>query len=532
MPTFNAIAVSDINLFSTSANAESSVQYSLATVKCRLENGDQSDYKGNGSLHALVIPYPAVGHVNPMMHLSKRLASRGTIVTFVTTHAFHSHMMKSQLATPSTDLQTDHDLGLHIRPAQISDGLPLEFDRSANFNEFLLSMDRNVEAEIEKLILNLNAASSDQLPPLSFIIADAFHPQTLHVANKLGLPWVVLWPEAAASYSICSKWDLLLSQGHLPLRKPGAVERNDLIDCIPDIPHLRATELPDFMHTSNMTSNPIDELSYRTIKNVGEADWVLCNSFSELESRVIDGIQLKSPMCPVGPLLPFDDETDSTHKSIVGRSLFWDVEYWLDTKPSESVIYVSFGSTAHMSKAQVQEIAVGLQQSQEFFVWILRPDIVASNVSDVLPQGFMEDTKDQGLVLPWCPQLEVLSHPCVGGFLTHCGWNSVMESLSFGVPMLGLPLWADQYLNCKLISDEWRIGLKMMMNSGDGVVRREEIWKGVKMLMKGEEGKEMKRRANILRHMAKGALLKGGSSYENINRFLKEMENRVIGKEI
>ena len=164
-----------------------------------------------------------------------------------------------------------------------------------------------------------------------------------------------------------------------------------------------------------------------------KADFVVCNTIQELEPHTISAFNNIQPFYAIGPIFP-----NEFTQELVSTSLWTELDCtgWLDKKPPNSVLYVSFGSYAHISKHELQEIAFGLLQSGVSFVWALRPDVVSSNDTNPLPLGFEDDIKDQGLIVPWCNQKTVISHPSIGGFLTHCGWNSILESIWCGVPLV------------------------------------------------------------------------------------------------
>ncbi|XP_021834110.1 UDP-glycosyltransferase 74E2-like [Prunus avium] len=157
-------------------------------------------------------------------------------------------------------------------------------------------------------------------------------------------------------------------------------------------------------------------------------------------------------------------------------------------------IYVSFGSVAKLGEEKVEELCLGLRRSKCYFLWVVR-----ASESAKLPKGFAEETSEKGLVVSWCPQLEVLAHEAVGCFVTHCGWNSTLEALSLGVPMVAVPQWVDQSTNAKFIMDVWKIGLKAQADE-KGIVRGEEIAHCVTEILEGERGKEI--RKNVLKWKA------------------------------
>lgn len=233
---------------------------------------------------------------------------------------------------------------------------------------------------------------------------------------------------------------------------------------------------------------------------------------------------LQPPVLHVGPLLPSGYLNNENSEDIKVGTSFWteyDCSAWLDSKPNNSVIYVSFGSLIHVSGAQLEEIAMGLKNSGQPFIWILRPDIVASTVSDFLPDGFLEQIGNQGLVVPWCNQLRVLSHPSVAGFITHCGWNSILEGIAIGVPMLGFPFWSDQLTNCKLMADEWKLGFRLTTNhTSEKLIVREDICCSIRKLF-NEEGKERKRNVQAFKDSARTAVRGGGSSDKNIDSLVE-----------
>jgi len=246
-------------------------------------------------------------------------------------------------------------------------------------------------------------------------------------------------------------------------------------------------------------------------------------------------VNLQPPVLNVGPLVP-SGYLNGEHSEDIrfGTSFLteYDSSEWLDSKPNGSVIYVSFGSTGHASKAQLDEIAIGLKDSGHPFLWVLRPDIVSSTVSNCLPDGFLDEIRSQGLVVPWCNQLQVLSHPSVVEFITHCGWNSMLESIVLGVPMLGFPFWADQFTNCKLMADEWKIGYRLREEgqAGDnGVIVREDISRAIRKLF-SDEGKEVKKNVEALKDCARIAVRSGGSSDKNIECFIEGLKKKVNGE--
>ena len=228
------------------------------------------------------------------------------------------------------------------------------------------------------------------------------------------------------------------------------------------------------------------------------------------------------PVYPIGPI---------THTGPSDPKSGCECLLWLDKQPPNSVLYVSFGSGGTLCQEQINELALGLELSRHKFLWVnLRaPNDRASAtyfsdgglVDDplhFLPLGFIERTKGQGLVMcGWAPQVEVLGHKSIGAFLTHCGWNSVLESVVHGVPMMAWPLFAEQRTNAALVTDGLKVAVRPNVDtSGNSVVVKEEIVKLIKSLMEGLVGEEIRRRMKELQKFAECAVMKDGSSTRTI----------------
>ena len=172
---------------------------------------------------------------------------------------------------------------------------------------------------------------------------------------------------------------------------------------------------------------------------------------------------------------------------------------WLDNQPPSSVLFVSFGSGGTLSHDQLNELAFGLEMSGHKFLWVVRAPNKFSSSSyfsglkkedpvEYLPSGFLDRTRNQGLVVPsWAPQIEILGHDSIGGFLSHCGWSSTLESVVNGVPMIAWPLFAEQKMNAKIITDALKIAVRPKSDDETEIVKREEIAKAIKRIMEGDE---------------------------------------------
>ncbi|ONK70599.1 uncharacterized protein A4U43_C05F35430 [Asparagus officinalis] len=236
----------------------------------------------------------------------------------------------------------------------------------------------------------------------------------------------------------------------------------------------------------------------------------IMNSFYELEPLYVDFLRATRKLWCVGPVGFGDNQQVEKIKK------------WLDSKDPDSVIYVCFGSECTVSAYQINEMARGLEASGHPFIWVLRIDDI------VLPSGFearMEMGESKGLVLRgWAPQAMILRHPSVGGFMTHCGWNSILEGVSAGLPMAAWPLQSEQFINEKMVVEVLEIGVKVLRAVGD-VVDEEIVRKSVELLMGGEQQSlEMRMRAKEYQAKARAVMEKGGASYEDLSHLIEEME--------
>ena len=190
---------------------------------------------------------------------------------------------------------------------------------------------------------------------------------------------------------------------------------------------------------------------------------------------------------------------------------------WLHKQPPNSVIYVSLGSVALLTNHELQEMAWGLVNSNQPFLWVVRPGSVrgSDGIGFVLEE-FQKKAGDRGCIVEWAPQKEVLAHRAVGGFLSHCGWNSTLESLSEGVPMLCKPYSGDQRGNARYISCVWRVGLTLEGHE----LKRNEVEKGIRKLMVEEEGRKMRERAMDFKRRIEDCLREGGSCSRNLRELV------------
>ncbi|KAH7833505.1 hypothetical protein Vadar_007011 [Vaccinium darrowii] len=467
--------------------------------------------------HAVFIPFPAQSHMKGLMKLAKLLHHKGFFITFVNTEFNQNRLIKARGPDSLSTLP-------HFQFKTIPDGLPPS-DPDATQDVALLcgSIRRNFLTMFRNLLEELNDRSGSGNPPVSCIVSDGVMPFTIAAAQELGIPVAVFWTFSACGYMGFYQYRALLEKGFTPL-KDVSQQTNEyletIIDWIPGMKNIRLKDLPTFFRTTD-PNDDIFNLAMESAHKALEASACGIHTFDALESEVLDSLSLMfSHVYTMGPLQLLlnnikDEEKDQLDS--LGYSL-WKEEpeslQWLDSKEPGSVVYVNFGSVTVVSQQQLVEFAWGLANSNHYFLWIIRPDLVIGD-SAMLPPEFVTSTKEKGFIAGWCPQEEVLNHPSVGGFLTHNGWNSTLESLSAGVPMMCWPFFGDQQTNCKYVCNEWEVGMEI-----DNDVKREEIEKLVLELIGGGKGKKMKKKAMEWKELGEKAAGPNGSSFLNLEKLV------------
>ncbi|KAL7082502.1 hypothetical protein ACP275_14G102500 [Erythranthe tilingii] len=470
--------------------------------------------------HAVCIPFPSQGHINPMLKLATLLHRKGFHITFVHTQYNRSRLLESRGDTAADVSLPDFQI------AAISDGLPPPpEDGSAatqDIRSLCLSTQVNCLAPLNELIDDLNHGSLD-VPPVSCVVSDMIMSFALDAAERIGVPAVVLQTAGACSFMCNKHLTHLVEKGFVPLKDKSCLTNGYLetqIDWIPGVIPLKLGELTHTIQTTD-PNDPLLNFVITQFARSSKAAAIIINTFDALEQNALSSL---STICPpiytVGPLhlLLGQPPENQTVKSTTSSSL-WKEDTtclkWLDSKPERSVIYVNFGSIAVPTPQQMSELAWGLAGSEKNFLWVVRRDLLPA----ALPPEFWEETGERGFVSGWGPQEEVLRHAAVGGFLTHCGWNSVVESVCGGVPMICWPFFADQRINCRYVCDEWGVGVEMNRD-----VERGEVGVLVRELMGGERGGALRRRAEEWREKAAvAAAVGGGSSSLNLERLVHEV---------
>lgn len=463
--------------------------------------------------HVIVFPYPALGHINPMMQLSRVLVSEGFRITFVCTQFHCERMLKVRRQVSGEE---DRDIHLEGLP----DGLPDEFDRLSPSTDLSRAVDNlgGVFEEFMSRLIHTPACSAAALSML--LISDTFLPWTQGVAAKFLIPRVLFWTQSAAVFTIFINTCRLLDSGFNPFEED-LDTATSLIDFIPGIPALPASHLP-YRTFKPLGSDDRRFLLYdnlaKLFEQCKEAVWIIVNSFDSLEGQALQALQSDVGISVklLGPLLPLPILERRLPECMCAAE-DEDVVQWLDMRAASSVLYICLGSVVTWEGAQVDEVGLGLMAKRQAFLWVMRP----WEMRLALPLGLSK----LGKVVRWAPQLLVLGHPAIGGFMSHCGWNSTLESMSMGVPILAWPHFLDQFTNCWFVVHEWKVGVELQVarrgGLQDAVVDRIEIERAVGLLMQEEEGRQMRFRASKLRDSAQKAIL-SGSSHRNLQVFLEE----------
>ncbi|XP_070056180.1 7-deoxyloganetin glucosyltransferase-like [Nicotiana tomentosiformis] len=351
---------------------------------------------------------------------------------------------------------------------------------------------------------------------------------THEVSKELGIPNVAFWTASGCALWAFLQYPKLVEEGYCPLKDHSYLTSGHLdttIDWIPGMEGIRLKNLPSFIRAT------VDEPSYMVIKFIMEeildkipkASALILNTFDALEIDVLKPISTMFPaVYTLGPFHSFlNNLTQDEDLKSIGSNLWKEDTHclqWLNTKKPNSVVYVNFGSITVLTPEQLVEFAWGLANTKLNFLWIIRSDIVKGD-SVILPPEFLGETKERGLLDGWCPQEQVLSHPSIGGFLTHCKWNSTFKSISFGVPMLCWPFFADQQTNCWFICNCLGVGMEI-----DSNVKRKVIEELVKELMIGEKGIEMKENALKWKKLTEETISSpDGSSYLNFDKLVSHV---------
>ncbi|XP_043715606.1 UDP-glycosyltransferase 88A1-like isoform X2 [Telopea speciosissima] len=454
----------------------------------------------------VLYPSPGIGHLVSMVELGRVILKHYpsfSISILITPPPYNTgsttpYITHVSSTTPSI---TFHNLpSVPISPDSIS---------SPHHEALLIDVILRNNQNVHQTLLTISHTSN-----IRALIIDMFCSAALDVGASLDIPTYYFFTSGAAclafflySPTIHGNTTKSFKDLNSPLHYPG-------------IPPVHPLDVPKPMldRTDKAYEGLLDFSS-----RLPESKGILVNTFEALEPTALKAIlgghcvphRPTPPVYCIGPLIEDRGGGDS--------SATVDCFTWLDSQPIRSVVFLCFGSLGLFTAAQLKEIAIGLEKSGERFLWVVRNPPMEDkswrnlappepDLDTLLPEGFLDRTKERGLVVKlWAPQVEVLNRESVGGFVTHCGWNSVLEAICAGVPMVGWPLYAEQRLNRIFLVEEMKLALSMDESEG-GFVSSAMVEKRVKELMGSEEGKALRERTLALRDAAKAAMAEGGSS--------------------
>ncbi|KAL0404887.1 UNVERIFIED_CONTAM: Zeatin O-glucosyltransferase [Sesamum radiatum] len=444
----------------------------------------------------LMVPFPLHGHLNQLLHLSRLISAHDVAVHYVSTAA-HNRQARRRIhgwnpLSISNIFFHDQFPSLSFQSSFPSRLQPL-FDASSALRQPVAELLRCLCAINRRVVIIYDSLMGSVVQDfVNFPNAESY---TFHSVSAYTI-FFFLWEKTG---------------------RPFAIDK-EILENLPSLEGCFSPEFVKFVGNQHQYMNLNSGRIYNTCR-------VVESPFLELLAKPeISGNKKQwalGPFNPVGAELVErkkpSSNSDSRHRCLK----------WLDRQGPNSVILVSFGTTSTLPDTQIQKLATGLEKSKQKFVWVLRDadggNFLGRKVKRVeLPKGFEERVKKRGMIVrDWAPQLEILGHSATGGFMSHCGWNSCMESISMGVPIAAWPMHSDQPRNTVLITKVLKIGLAVKdWARRDELVKSSTVESAVERLMASEEGAEMRKRAAELSGSVRKAVAKGGATHLELDSFI------------
>nr|BAD06514.1 anthocyanin 3-O-galactosyltransferase [Aralia cordata] len=441
--------------------------------------------------HVGVLAFPFATHAGLLLGLVRRLAAAAPNVNF----SFYSTAAsnRSLFSYPNSPYS-------NVIPYDVSDGVPEGYVFSGkpqeDINLFLTVASDEFKRGLEK-------AAVDSGRKITCLVADAFLWFSGDLAEQIRVPWVPLWTSGACSLSIHVYTDLIRQTVGL-----GGIEgrMDEILTFIPGFSELRLGDLPGGVLFGNLES-PFSIMLHKMGQTLPRAAAVPINSFEELDPDLMKDIKSKfKKILNVGPFnltSPPPSSNSDEHGCIP----------WLDNQNPKSVAYIAFGTVATPPPNELVSLAEALEESGTPFLWSLK-----DNFKNHLPKGFLERNSKSGKIVAWAPQIQVLSHDAVGVVITHGGWNSVVESIAAGVPVICRPFFGDHHINTWMVENVWKIGVRIE----GGVFTRTGTMNALEqVLLSQEKGKKLKEQITVFKELALKAVGPNGSSTQNFKRLLE-----------
>ncbi|XP_027121011.2 nuatigenin 3-beta-glucosyltransferase-like [Coffea arabica] len=482
------------------------------------------EFVDNDKLHVLFLPYLSPSHMIPLVNAARLFAAQGVKVTILSTK-YNTVLFQSSI---DHAIELGHDITIHnLKFPSAEVGLPegIEYFTAATTKEMLPKVHMAVlllQKPMEELVQHLNPHC---------IISDKHFFWTCDLAQKLNIPRILFYPESFISH--CLRHNLRQYEPH---KSVSSDSESFLIPGLPNKIEMKKSQLEDHMKETTpyfeMIVKPIKESELRSFG-------LLFDTFYELDSQYADYFEKvrRIKFWTIGPLFYFSNK-EKTDITADGKESCLN---WLDSQGANQVLYVSFGSVVRFSTAQLKEIALALEASNQPFIWVVkkRENDQDNQQESWLPDGFEERMTEgnKGLIIRgWAPQLKTLNLLTVGGFMTHCGWNSTMEAMTAGVPLITWPVFSEQFYNEKLVqvlkvgvgvgADHWNLS---PINEGP-VVESKQIEEAISLLMSNsEESQKIRKRAKKMAALAKGAVEESGSSYQNLLDLIGALKKCAFG---
>ncbi|XP_044487154.1 anthocyanidin 3-O-glucosyltransferase 2-like [Mangifera indica] len=483
----------------------------------------------NRKAELVFIPSPVVGHLVSTVELAKILVHRHhrlSITVLVMKLPFDSDI-NGYLDSLS---ESHHIIKFVHLP---NDDLPQSKTRNF-FTSFIESHKPHVKEAVSRLVQS--ESTSDDSPILSGFVLDMFCTCMIDVANEFGVPSYIFFTSSAAFLGLMFHMQFLYDDENK--------DPTDLNDSDTDLEVMSlVNRIPVRVLPYVFLGKEGSSILFEAARRIRSVKGIIVNTFMELESFAIKSLSNGEtnipPVYPVGPILNLDG--NSIDKGSSGSQTKAEIIEWLDDQPPSSVVFLCFGSMGSFNEDQVKEIACALEQSGHRFLWSLRQPspkgqfpvpIDYTNLTDVLPEGFLDRTAAVGKVIGWAPQVSVLAHKAVGGFVSHCGWNSTLESIWFAVPIAAWPMYAEQQLNAFQMVVELESAVDINMEyrkdfSGENkmLVSAGEIEKGIRKLL--EDDNKIRERVKEMSEKSRKVMMEGGSSFTSLGCFIDDVMSHL-----